>query len=71
MMGADETKSDTPESTLDPAFEQEVMRTLLDPSERSVDEIDELAAALPGAVERARRAGALKAARDNGGAADR
>ena len=42
MMGADETKSDTPESTLDPAFEQEVMRTLLDPSERSVDEIDEL-----------------------------
>ncbi len=34
----------------------------------TVDEIDELAAALPGAVERARRAGALKAARDNGGA---
>jgi hypothetical protein len=32
-----------------------------------VDEIEELAAALPGAVERARRAGALKAARDNGG----
>ena len=34
----------------------------------TVDEIDELAAALPGAVERGRRAGALKAARDNGGA---
>ena len=34
----------------------------------TVDEIDELAAALPGAVERARRAGSLKAARDSGGA---
>ncbi len=41
-MGADETKSDSPERTLDPALEQEVMSALLDPSERSVGEIDEL-----------------------------
>ena len=41
-MGADETKSDSSERTLDRALEQEVMSALLDPSERSVDEIDEL-----------------------------
>ncbi len=41
-MAADETKSDSSERTLDRALEQEVMSALLDPSERSVDEIDEL-----------------------------
>ena len=41
-MGAEKSKSDSRERTLDPALEQEVMSALLDPSERSVDEIDEL-----------------------------
>ena len=41
-MGGDKTKSDSGERTVDPALEQEVMRALLDPGKRSVDEIDDL-----------------------------
>ena len=42
LVGSDKTESDSRERALDPALEQEVMGVLLDPSERSVDEIDEL-----------------------------
>ncbi len=38
----DETQSGSGEGTVSSALEQEVMRALLDPAERSVDEIDEL-----------------------------
>jgi hypothetical protein len=46
-MGKDETKADSRErpvdvGEVDGALEEEVMRALLDPGERSVDEIDEL-----------------------------
>jgi hypothetical protein len=41
-VGADKTESDSRERALSPALEQEVMSALLKPSERSVDEIDEL-----------------------------
>jgi hypothetical protein len=45
-MGADETKivtkSDSRERMASPALKQEVLSALLDSSERSVDEIDEL-----------------------------
>lgn len=41
-MGADKTDFDSRERAVSPALEQEVMSALLDPSARSVDEIDEL-----------------------------
>lgn len=42
LMDTDKTRSDAPKRSGTSALEQEVMGVLLDPSERSTDEIDEL-----------------------------